>query len=64
MKQNIFRRAFVIILFLFASIAIKSETCCISKFDCLLKKNVQSEILSQPNVFPLFASDEGFLIKI
>lgn len=64
MKQNIFLRTFGIILFLLASISIKSETCCISKFNCLVKKNVQSEILNQTSEFPLFPSDEGFLIKI
>jgi len=64
MKQIIFFRTFAIILFLLVSIAIKSETCCISKFNCLLKKNVQSETLNQTSEFPLLPSDEGFLIKI
>jgi hypothetical protein len=64
MKQNIFLRTFGIIVFLLASIAIKSETCCISKFNCLIKKNVQSKLLNQTSEYPLFPSDEGFLIKI
>ncbi len=66
MKQNVFLRMFAIILFLLASIAIKSETCCNSKFNCVLtlKKNVQSETLNGAIQFPLFPSEEGFLIKI
>lgn len=64
MKRNVFLRTFGIMLFLLTSIAIKSETCCISKFNCLLKNNVQYETLNQTNEFPLFPSDEGFLIKI
>jgi hypothetical protein len=64
MKQNVFLRMFAIILFVLASVAIKSETCCNSKFNCVLKKNIQSETLNQQNEFPLLPSDEGFLIKI
>jgi hypothetical protein len=64
MKQNVFFRTFAIILFVLASIAIKSETCCVSKFNCILKKDVQSDALNQAKEFPLFPSDEGFLIKI
>jgi hypothetical protein len=64
MKQNVFLRMFAIILFLLASIAIKSETCCNSKLYCLLKNNVQTDTLNQKIDFPLFPSEEGFLIKI
>ncbi len=62
--KHVFLRIFAIILFVLASVAIKSETCCNSKFNCVLKKNVQAEIFNQQNEFPLFPSEEGFLIKI
>ncbi len=64
MKQNVFLRMFAIILFVFASVGIKSETCCNSKFICALKKEVQAETFHQQIEFPLFPSEEGFLIKI
>jgi hypothetical protein len=64
MKQNVFLRMFAIVIFLLASIAIKSESCCNPKLNCILKKNVESEILNPQSSFPLFPSDEGFLIKI
>ncbi len=64
MKQNLFLKIFAILFFLLASVAIKSERCCNAKLNCILKKNIESEILNQQNELPLFPSDEGFLIKI
>ncbi len=64
MKQTVVLRILAIILFVLASVAIKSETCCNPKLTCVLKKNVQAETFHQQNEFPLFPSDEGFLIKI
>jgi len=64
MKQNILLRLFAILCFLLASIAIKSEKCVNSKYNCALKKKTQSATLNEHAAFPLFPSDEGFLIKI
>ena len=64
MKIYFFPRIIALIVFVLASISIKSETCCNPKINCALKKNVQSETTDQHSYYPVFPSDEGFLIKI
>lgn len=64
MKKNLLLRLSVVMLFLLASLVIKSERCCNLKFNCSAENKIESEILNQQNDFPLFPSKEGFLIKI
>lgn len=53
---------FAIALLLLMSLFIKSESHCNSNFNCDRKSNINQT--NQQNEFPLFASEEGFLIKI
>jgi len=64
MKKILLPRLLVIMLFSMISLIIKSETNCNLKFNCSVKKNIESEMFNQQNEFPLFPSEEGFLIKI
>lgn len=64
MKKTLLFRLFAIALFGLVLIVLKSDACCNGKFNCNTKKNVQSETLKQPNQFPPFPPEEGFLIKI